>query len=121
MTSETVFCSEIIVKQTLVHRQGVIVPPLFRSVDFLKHLKGAKEEQLRWESGKGSSASEAASSDLIPSRVKPMTSKLVFTASLLDAQHLRNNLDKIFVYLHKIFVYLLEKELRGIIPSQSSR
>ena len=28
---------------------------------------------------------------LIPSRVKPMTSKLVFTASLLDAQHLGNS------------------------------
>ena len=27
----------------------------------------------------------------IPSRVKPMTLKLVFTASLLDAQHYRNN------------------------------
>ena len=33
------------------------------------------------------SASLAIDSGLIPSRVKPMTLKLVFTASLLDAQH----------------------------------
>ena len=32
------------------------------------------------------SASGAVDSGLIPSRVKPMTIKLVFTASLLDAQ-----------------------------------
>ena len=29
--------------------------------------------------------------DLIPSRVKPMTLKLVFTASVLDAQHYGDN------------------------------
>ena len=33
------------------------------------------------------SASEAVDSGSIPSRVKPMTLKLVFTASLLDVQH----------------------------------
>ena len=33
------------------------------------------------------SASGVVDSGLIPSRVKPMTLKLVFTASLLDAQH----------------------------------
>ena len=33
------------------------------------------------------SASRAAASGLIPSWVKPMTLKLVFTVSLLDAQH----------------------------------
>ena len=33
------------------------------------------------------SASGAVDLGLIPSRVKPMTLKLVFTASLLDAQH----------------------------------
>ena len=33
------------------------------------------------------SASGAADLDLIPSRVKPTTLKLVFTASLLDVQH----------------------------------
>ena len=39
------------------------------------------------------SASGAVDSALIPSRVKPMTLKLVFTASLLDAQHYRNNVE----------------------------
>ena len=34
----------------------------------------------------GASASGAVDLGLIPSRVKPMTLKLVFTASLLDAQ-----------------------------------
>ena len=33
------------------------------------------------------SASGAVDSGWIPSRIKPMTLKLVFTASLLDAQH----------------------------------
>ena len=33
------------------------------------------------------SASGAEDSGLIPSRAKPMTLKLVFTASLLDVQH----------------------------------
>ena len=33
------------------------------------------------------SVSGAVDSGLIPSRVKPMTLKLIFTASLLDAQH----------------------------------
>ena len=33
----------------------------------------------------------AVKSGLIPSRVKPMTIKLQFKASLLDAQHQRNN------------------------------
>ena len=33
------------------------------------------------------STSGAVDLGLIPSRVKPMTVKLVFTASLLDAQH----------------------------------
>ena len=33
------------------------------------------------------SVSEAVDLGLIPSRVKPMTLKLLFTASLLDAQH----------------------------------
>ena len=33
------------------------------------------------------SSSKAVDLGLIPSRVKPMTLKLVFTASLLDAQH----------------------------------
>ena len=37
------------------------------------------------------SASRAADSDLISSRVKPMTLKLVFTTSLLDIQHERDS------------------------------
>ena len=39
------------------------------------------------------SASGAVDSGLIPSRVKPMTLKLVFTASLLDAQHQRDSVE----------------------------
>ena len=35
----------------------------------------------------GASVSRAVDSGLIPSRVKPMTLKLIFTASLLDVQH----------------------------------
>ena len=37
--------------------------------------------------GVKASASGAVDSSLIPSRVKPMTLKLAFTASLFDAQH----------------------------------
>ena len=37
------------------------------------------------------SVSGAVDSDLIPCRVKPMALKLVFTASLLDTQHYRDN------------------------------
>ena len=39
------------------------------------------------------SASGAADSGLIPSRVKPMTLKLVFTTSLLDVQHYRDSVE----------------------------
>ena len=38
------------------------------------------------------SASEAVDLGLIPSRVKPMTLNLVFTISLLDAQHERKRM-----------------------------
>ena len=37
------------------------------------------------------SASGAVDLSLIPIRVKPMTLKLVFTASLLDAQHYKDS------------------------------
>ena len=47
------------------------------------------------------SVSGASDSGLIPSRVKPMTLKLVFTASLLDAQHQRDSVE------NKRQVYLL--------------
>ena len=40
------------------------------------------------------SASGSVDLSLIPSRVKPMTLKLVFTASLLDVQHLRGCVEK---------------------------
>ena len=39
------------------------------------------------------SASGAVDLDLIPNRVKPMTVKLIFTASLLNAQHERNSVE----------------------------
>ena len=46
-------------------------------------------------------ASTSASVDLgsIPSRVKPMTKKLVFTACQLDVQHLRESRQSLLVYL----------------------
>ena len=39
------------------------------------------------------SASAAVFSSLIPSRVKPMTLKLVFSAYLLDAHHYRDSVE----------------------------
>ena len=39
------------------------------------------------------SACGAVDSGLIPSRVSPMTLKLVFTASLVDALHQRDNVE----------------------------
>ena len=39
------------------------------------------------------SASGAVDLGLIPSRVKPLTLKLVVTASLLDAQHSRDSME----------------------------
>ena len=40
------------------------------------------------------SASETVDLGLIPSRIKPMTLKLALTASLLDAQHPRDNVKR---------------------------
>ena len=40
-----------------------------------------------WPSGMERPSLQLVDSGLIPSRVKPMTLKLVFTASLLDVQH----------------------------------
>ena len=58
------------------------------------------------------SASEAVDSGLIPSRVKPMTLKLVFAAaSLLDAQHYRDSVEN---KQASLFVVRLEKTLSGI-------
>ena len=39
------------------------------------------------------SAYGAVDTSLIPRRTKPMISKLIFTASLLDAQHQRNSVE----------------------------
>ena len=56
-------------------------------------------------------ASGAANLGLIPSGVKPITLKLVFTASLLDAQHQRNSVKNKSAGLR---VVPLGKTLRGI-------
>ena len=60
------------------------------------------------------SALGAVDSGLIPSWVKPMTSKLVFTASVLDAQHERNSVKN---KLASLLVVPLGKVLSGIPPS----
>ena len=57
------------------------------------------------------SASGAVDSGLIPSRVKPMSLKLVFTASLLDAQHQRDSVEN---KPASLFVVPLEKALSEI-------
>ena len=41
----------------------------------------------------GAPNSAGVDSSLIPSRVKPMILKLVFTASLLDAQHYKDSVE----------------------------
>ena len=60
------------------------------------------------------SSSGAVESGLIPSRVKPMTLKLVFTASLLDAQHQRDSVEN---KLASRLVAPLGKALGRIHPS----
>ena len=52
-------------------------------------------------------------SGLIPSRVKPMTLKSVFTASLLDAQHQKNSVKN---KPASLLVVPLGKALSGIPP-----
>ena len=64
------------------------------------------------------SASRAADLGLIPSRVKPMTLKLVFTASLLDAQHERDSVEN---KPASLLVVPLGKTLSGIPPSWCGR
>ena len=64
------------------------------------------------------SASGAVHSGLIPSQVKPMTLKLVFTASLLDVQHQRDSVGNKLVSL---FVVPLERALSGIPPRRCVR
>ena len=64
------------------------------------------------------SGSGAVDLGLIPSRVKPMTLKLVFTASPLDAQHLK---DSVEYKPASLLVVPLEKALSGISPSWCGR
>ena len=64
------------------------------------------------------SASRAVDLGLITSRVKLMTLKLVFTASLLDAQHQRNSVEN---KPASLLVVLLGKALSGIPPCRRSR
>ena len=59
-------------------------------------------------------ASASGAVGLISSHVKPMTLKLVFTASLLDAQHLR---DRVENKPASLLVVPLAKALIGIPPS----
>ena len=64
------------------------------------------------------SASGAVHLGYIPSRVKPMTFDLVFTASLLDAQHYR---DSVKNKPASMLAVSLERALRGIPPSSYDR
>ena len=75
----------------------------------------SSDEQLRWRSGERSRASALAAADLglIPSRVKPMTLKLILTAFLLDAQHERNSVG---IKPASLLVVPLGKALIGIPP-----
>ena len=59
-------------------------------------------------------ASGAVDSSLIPSRVKPMTLKLVLAASLLDAQRYRDSVEN---KPASLLVVPLGKALNGIPPS----
>ena len=72
-------------------------------------------EQLRWLSGMERLFLRAVDSGLISSRVKPMTLKLVFTASLLDAQ------DSVENKPASLLVVPLGKALSGIPPSWCGR
>ena len=64
------------------------------------------------------SALGAVDLDLIPSRVKPVTLKLAFTASLLDAQHFR---DSVKNEPASLLVGPLGKAFSGIPPSWCGR
>ena len=64
------------------------------------------------------SASGAVDLGLIPSRVKPMTIKLVFTASLLDVRHCRDSVEN---KPASLLVVPLGKVLSEISPSWCGR
>ena len=63
-------------------------------------------------------ASGGADSGWIPSRVKPMTLKLVFTAFFLDTQHYKNSVEN---KPASLLVVPLGKALSGIPPSWCGR
>ena len=52
------------------------------------------EQQIRWPSGVERLLLDQSTWSSIPNPVKPMTLKLVFTASLLDVQHLKDSVEK---------------------------
>ena len=60
------------------------------------------------------SASGAVDLGLIPNRVKPMTLKLIFTASLPDAQHQRDSVEN---KPASLLVVLLGKAVGEILPT----
>ena len=64
------------------------------------------------------SASGAVDSGLIPIRVKPITLKLLFTVSVLDAQHCRDSVEN---KPASLLVVPLGKALSGIPPSWCGR
>ena len=64
------------------------------------------------------SASGAVDLGSIPSRVKPTTFNLVFTASLLDAQHFRDDVEN---KPASLLVAPLGTALTGILPSWCGR
>ena len=64
------------------------------------------------------SASDSVDSSLISSRVKPMTIKLVFTASLIDTQHYRDSVEN---KPASLAVVPLGKALNGVTPSWCGR
>ena len=67
---------------------------------------------------RASSFGDVVDLGLIPSRVKPITLKLVFTVSLLDAQRLRDSVENKSASL---LVVPLGKALGGITPSWCGR
>ena len=72
-------------------------------------------QQPRWPSGKSvRHGSCAVDLGLIPSRVTPIILKLLFTASLLDVQHLRDSVEN---KPASLLVVPLGKTLSGIPPS----
>ena len=64
------------------------------------------------------SAAAAVDLGLIPSRVKPMILNWIFTASLLDAQHLRDSVEN---KPASLLVVALGTALAGIPPSWCGR